>query len=152
MSWCIEPSQPQRITSGLKTNFSLSPSYSLTNCKTFHINFFFFFIFWKTHQSLARNQKYFRNHVPKEWIQRSLFEIFLSNLQQISTFNQDMFNCDYSFSCNTNRSLFFSQNKGMCQIRVTKIGNLFSVTKIGNLFKTVSSIFPCITKGVEWDC
>ena len=27
--WCFEPSQPQRITSGLKTNFSLSPSYSL---------------------------------------------------------------------------------------------------------------------------
>ena len=27
VSWCFEPSQPQRITSGLKTNFSLSPSY-----------------------------------------------------------------------------------------------------------------------------
>ena len=29
LSWCFEPSQPQRITSGLETNFSLSPSYSL---------------------------------------------------------------------------------------------------------------------------
>ena len=29
VSWCFEPSQPQRITSGLKTNFSSSPSYSL---------------------------------------------------------------------------------------------------------------------------
>ena len=29
ITWCFEPSQPQRITSGLKTNFSLSPSYSL---------------------------------------------------------------------------------------------------------------------------
>ena len=28
VSWCFEPSQPQRITSGLKTNFSLSPSLS----------------------------------------------------------------------------------------------------------------------------
>ena len=28
VSWCFKPSQPQRITSGLKTNFSLSPSYS----------------------------------------------------------------------------------------------------------------------------
>ena len=28
VSWCFEPSQPQRITSGLKTNFSLSPAYS----------------------------------------------------------------------------------------------------------------------------
>ena len=28
VSWCFEPSQPQRITSGLKTNFNLSPSYS----------------------------------------------------------------------------------------------------------------------------
>ena len=27
-SWCFEPSQPQRITSGLNTNFTLSPSYS----------------------------------------------------------------------------------------------------------------------------
>ena len=27
-SWCFEPSQPQRIISGLKTNFNLSPSYS----------------------------------------------------------------------------------------------------------------------------
>ena len=27
-SWCFEPSQPQRIISGLKTNFSLSPTYS----------------------------------------------------------------------------------------------------------------------------
>ena len=29
VSWCFEPSQPQRMTSGLKRNFSLSPSYSL---------------------------------------------------------------------------------------------------------------------------
>ena len=29
VSWCFEPSQTQRITSGLKTNFSLSPSYSV---------------------------------------------------------------------------------------------------------------------------
>ena len=27
--WCFEPSQPQRIASGLNTNFTLSPSYSL---------------------------------------------------------------------------------------------------------------------------
>ena len=26
VSWCFEPGQPQRITSGLKTNFGLSPS------------------------------------------------------------------------------------------------------------------------------
>ena len=26
--WCYEPSQPKRITSGLKTNFNLSPAYS----------------------------------------------------------------------------------------------------------------------------
>ena len=29
VSLCIEPSQPQRITSGLSTNFTLSPSYSI---------------------------------------------------------------------------------------------------------------------------
>ena len=38
-------------------------------------------------------------------------EISLSNLQQISTLNQDMFSCDYSITCNTNSSLSFSQNK-----------------------------------------
>ena len=27
LSWCFEPSQPHRITSGLNTNFNLSPSY-----------------------------------------------------------------------------------------------------------------------------
>ena len=29
VSWFFEPSQPQMITSGLRTKFSLSPSYSL---------------------------------------------------------------------------------------------------------------------------
>ena len=28
VSWCFEPSQPPRITSGLNTNSTLSPSYS----------------------------------------------------------------------------------------------------------------------------
>ena len=28
VSWCFEPSQPRGITSGLNTNFNLSPSYS----------------------------------------------------------------------------------------------------------------------------
>ena len=27
VSWCFEPSQPKRITSGLNANFILSPSY-----------------------------------------------------------------------------------------------------------------------------
>ena len=36
-----------------------------------------------------------------------------------------MFNCDYSITCNTNRSLLFSQNKGMSQIRVWPVCNLF---------------------------
>ena len=29
VSWCFEPSQPQRITPGLNTDFNLSPGYSL---------------------------------------------------------------------------------------------------------------------------
>ena len=29
VTWCFQPSQPQRITSGLNTNFNLSPSHSL---------------------------------------------------------------------------------------------------------------------------
>ena len=28
VSWCFEPSKPQRITSGLRTNFTLPPSHS----------------------------------------------------------------------------------------------------------------------------
>ena len=35
VSWCFEPSQPQRITSGLNTNFTLSPSYSF-NKSSYH--------------------------------------------------------------------------------------------------------------------
>ena len=31
VSWCFEPSQAQRITSGLNTNFTISPSYSFHN-------------------------------------------------------------------------------------------------------------------------
>ena len=40
VSWCFEPSQPQRITSGLKTNFSLSPSYSLNKLQNVPHTFF----------------------------------------------------------------------------------------------------------------
>ena len=66
---CFEPSQPQRITSGLKINVNLSPSYSL-HCKTFHIKnlnnslktfhtniSLTHFISCKTHQSLAKKSK-----------------------------------------------------------------------------------------------
>ena len=35
VGWCFESSQPQRITSGLNTNFALSPSHS------FHKSCFF---------------------------------------------------------------------------------------------------------------
>ena len=40
VSWCFEPSQPQRITSGLKTNFTLSPSYSFHK-SSYHKSCFF---------------------------------------------------------------------------------------------------------------
>ena len=38
-SWCFEPSQPQRITSGLKTNFNISPIY-LFRKSLYHKSFF----------------------------------------------------------------------------------------------------------------
>ena len=41
VSWCFEPSQPQRITSGLNTNFTLSPSYSFHK-SSYHKSCFFF--------------------------------------------------------------------------------------------------------------
>ena len=40
--WCFEPSQPQRIASGLNTNFNLSPIYSF-NKSLYHKSFFLFF-------------------------------------------------------------------------------------------------------------
>ena len=37
VGWCFEPSQTRRIISGLKTNFNLSPSYSVSvNLKMSH--------------------------------------------------------------------------------------------------------------------
>ena len=41
VSWCFEPSQPQRITPGLNTNFTLSPSYSFHR-SSYHKSCFFF--------------------------------------------------------------------------------------------------------------
>ena len=34
VSWCFQPSQPQRITSGLNTNFTLSPIIHFTSHHT----------------------------------------------------------------------------------------------------------------------
>ena len=50
VSWCFEPSQPQRTTSELKTNFYLSPCYSFHKslCYT---SFFFFFCCCSNHSS-----------------------------------------------------------------------------------------------------
>ena len=42
VGWCFEPSQPQRITSGLNTNFTLSPSYSFHK-SSYHVSCLFFF-------------------------------------------------------------------------------------------------------------
>ena len=45
-SWCFEPSQQQRITSGLNTNFTLSPSQSHSFHKSsYHKSVFFFSLF-----------------------------------------------------------------------------------------------------------
>ena len=44
-SWCFEPSQPQRITSGLNTNFTLSPSHSFHKSAYHKSCFFSLFIF-----------------------------------------------------------------------------------------------------------
>ena len=80
VGWCLEPSQPQRITSGLKTSFSLSPCYSIykslnhlksifllnnnhplsyftkrNQCCTTHL------IFDRTHQSLSKSKNHIQN-------------------------------------------------------------------------------------------
>ena len=45
VSWCFEPSQPHRITSGLNTNFTLSPSYSFHKSSNHKWCFLSLFIF-----------------------------------------------------------------------------------------------------------
>ena len=40
VSWCFKPSQPQRITSGLNTNFTLSPSQSFHESSYHKVMFF----------------------------------------------------------------------------------------------------------------
>ena len=45
VSWCFEPSQRQRITSGLNTNFILSQSYSFHKSSCHKSCFFSLFIF-----------------------------------------------------------------------------------------------------------
>ena len=46
VSWCFEPSHPQRITSGLNTNYTLSPSYSFHKSSYHKSCFFCFCFFW----------------------------------------------------------------------------------------------------------
>ena len=45
ISWCFEPSQPQRITSGLNANFTLSRNYSFHESSYHKSCFFSLFIF-----------------------------------------------------------------------------------------------------------
>ena len=44
VGWCFEPSQPHRITSGLNTNFTLSPSYSRHKSSHYKSRFLSLFI------------------------------------------------------------------------------------------------------------
>ena len=45
VSWCFKPSQPQRITSGLNTNYTLSPSQSFHKSSNHKVMVFFFSLF-----------------------------------------------------------------------------------------------------------
>ena len=48
--WCLDPSQPQRITSGLKTNFTLSPSY-LFHKSPYHMSCFLSLFIFRGHST-----------------------------------------------------------------------------------------------------
>ena len=113
VSWCSEPSMPQRIISGLKT---ISIYLFVTLCTShlttiFHAKYLTYknynslskhftqrllqqFIFYRIRQFLLGSQTCFRYDISKKWIQRSLHKIFLSNLKKkkkkSSTLNQDM--------------------------------------------------------------
>ena len=52
--WCFEPSQPQRITSGLNANFILFPSYSFHK-SWYYKSCFFVVFFWPIYMPRALN-------------------------------------------------------------------------------------------------
>ena len=54
VSWCFEPSQPQRITSGLNANITLSPSHSFYK-SSYHKSCFFLVFFYPIYIPLALN-------------------------------------------------------------------------------------------------
>ena len=61
VSWCFKPSQPQRITSGLNTNFTLSPSYSFQKSSYHKSCFLSLFIFHghSTREPSSSRETYF---------------------------------------------------------------------------------------------
>ena len=61
VSCCFEPSQPQRITSGLSTYFTLSPSYLFQKSSYHKSRFFSLFIFrgHSTRESASSRVTYF---------------------------------------------------------------------------------------------
>ena len=63
VSWCFDPCLPERIESGLKTNFSLSPSWSAIGCKT------------TTFPSHYNNSlpKYFAGRCCHKWLHLQIF-------------------------------------------------------------------------------
>ena len=70
VSWCFEPGQPQRVTSGLNTNFSLPPSYSFP--KLLYQKPFSFF------QTPFKFYPEFRNAKPEKTITHILEAIYIS--------------------------------------------------------------------------
>ena len=75
-------------------NISTKPHIFYFTVKIFlHIKFTFKYLtLYKTYQNLFHVVKTFlRVHTSEQWIQRSLLKTFLSNLHQISTFYEDMF-------------------------------------------------------------
>ena len=50
VSWCFEPSQPQKITSGLNTNFALSPAYSFHK-SSYHMSCFLSTFIFRGHST-----------------------------------------------------------------------------------------------------
>ena len=51
VSWCFAPSQPQRTTSGLNTNFTLSPSQSFHKSSYHKVTFFFSLFIFRGHST-----------------------------------------------------------------------------------------------------
>ena len=120
VSWCFEPSQPERAISWLKTNFNFSPSYSAHKSQNHKIPSNYSNPLWKPSRKITTVYLiHYRVHQYRsakstvfpdghfETVNLRSFPQNISFLFQLSqTFNQNLFDRDKSMTCTTDSGLF----------------------------------------------